>query len=57
MRSIRVAAFMLVVGIAGTAQAQTATPVKKGTVEKVSVRGAALEGNLEGDSPARDVYI
>jgi len=26
-------------------------------VEKVSVRGAALEGNLEGDNPARDVYI
>ena len=39
MRSIRVAAFMLGVGIAGTAQAQTTTPVKKGTVEKVSVRG------------------
>ena len=58
MTSIRCAAFVLaLVGFAGLAHAQTNAPVKKGTVEKVSVRGAALEGNLEGDNPARDVYI
>jgi enterochelin esterase-like enzyme len=30
---------------------------QKGTVEHVKVHGAALEGNLEGDSPDRDVFI
>src|SRR4026209_80550 len=56
MKSIRIA-WVLIVGLAGTVHAQTSAPVKKGTVEKVSVHGAALQGNLEGDSPARDVYI
>jgi enterochelin esterase-like enzyme len=31
--------------------------MKKGTVEKISVHGAALQGNLEGDSPDRTVYV
>ena len=39
------------------AAAQSTAPVKKGTVEKVSVHGAALQGNLEADSPDRDVFI
>jgi len=30
---------------------------RTGTVERVKVRGTALEGNLEGDSPERDVTI
>ena len=31
--------------------------VKKGTVERIKVHGKSLEGNLEGDSPDRDVFI
>src|SRR6188508_2420541 len=57
MTSIRRFAWVLIVGLAGTVHAQTTAPVKKGTVEKVSIHGAALQGNLEGDSPARDVFI
>lgn len=30
---------------------------RRGTIEKVAVRGKALEGNLEGDSPDREVSI
>ncbi len=30
---------------------------KKGTFEKIKVHGKALEGNLEGDSPDRDVFV
>jgi enterochelin esterase-like enzyme len=50
-----VAAFA--VGLATFSSAQTNAPSKKGSVEKVSVHGAALQGNLEGDSPDRDVFI
>src|SRR6188508_2306019 len=57
MTSIRRFAWVLIVGLAGTVHAQTTAPVKKGTVEKVSVHGAALQGNLEGDSPDRDAFI
>jgi enterochelin esterase-like enzyme len=39
----------------GDASAQTA--VKKGTVEKVSVHGNALVGNLAGESADRDVFV
>jgi S-formylglutathione hydrolase len=48
---------VLTIAVAVPALAQTGAPVKKGTVEKVSVHGAALQGNLEGDSPDRDVFI
>ena len=47
----------LFVGFASQAPAQTSAPVKQGSVEKVSIHGAALQGNLEGDSPDRDVFI
>lgn len=30
---------------------------KTGTVETIKVRGKSLEGNLEGDSPDRDVFV
>ena len=39
------------------AQAPAAASALKGTVERVKVHGKALEGNLEGDSPDRDVFI
>lgn len=32
-------------------------PAKKGAWEKIKVHGKSLEGNLEGDSPDRDVYV
>ena len=33
------------------------SPAQKGTIEHVKVRGAALVGNLQGESPERDVFI
>ena len=41
-----------------TAQ-NSAKPVtqKQGTLDKIKVHGKALEGNLEGDSPDRDVFV
>src|SRR5712672_751025 len=37
--------------------AQSTAPVKQGTVEHIKVHGKSLEGNLEKDSPDRDVFI
>jgi enterochelin esterase-like enzyme len=39
------------------AQTQAPSPVKQGTVEHIKVHGKSLEGNLEKDSPDRDVFI
>jgi|SRR5579871_125092 len=39
------------------AHAQTSAAQKQGTVEMIKMHGKALEGNLEGDSPDRDVYV
>ena len=30
---------------------------KKGTVERIKVHGKSLDGNLEGDSADRDVFV
>ena len=38
-------------------KAHSAGAVKKGTLEKIKVHGKSLEGNLEGDSPDRDVLV
>ncbi len=35
----------------------TPAPEKQGTVEHIKVHGKSLEGNLEGDSPDRDVFV
>ena len=43
--------------LTSTALAQAPAAAPKGTVERVKVHGKALEGNLEGDSPDRDVFI
>ena len=32
-------------------------PERPGSMEKITVHGKSLEGNLEGDSPDRDVYV
>jgi S-formylglutathione hydrolase len=47
---------ILAVSSAGFLIGQTAA-VKTGTVERIKVHGKSLEGNLEGDSPDRDVSI
>ena len=52
-----VVSLVLAAFVAGPLSAQTNGPVKKGTVEHIKVHGAALEGNLEGDSADRDVFI
>jgi enterochelin esterase-like enzyme len=39
---------------AGAGTPATTTP---GTIEKITVHGSSLEGNLEGDSPDRDVTV
>ena len=44
--------FCLVISITTSVFAQN-----KGTVEHIKVHGKSLEGNLEGDSPDRDVFI
>src|SRR5581483_9996943 len=38
-------------------RAQDAAGTKKGSWEKIKVHGKSLEGNLEGDSPDRDVFV
>ena len=53
-------AVMLDVSVAGTlrAQGRGGRPTGgTGTVEHITVHGKALEGNLEGDSPDRDVTV
>src|SRR5207248_1292572 len=44
---------VLALSLASPVFAQT----KKGTVEHIKVHGKSLEGNLEGDSPDRDVFV
>jgi S-formylglutathione hydrolase len=47
----------LAAAMAGILLAQTGEPARKGRFERVKVHGKSLEGNLEGDSPDRDVSI
>lgn len=51
------AAACLVLFAASGARAQRADEAKKGSWEKIKVHGKSLEGNLEGDSPDRDVFV
>jgi enterochelin esterase-like enzyme len=44
---------LLILGLA----AATGFAQNKGTVEHIKVHGKSLEGNLEGDSPDRDVFV
>ncbi len=52
MESAAAAALLLALSGAAALHAQT-----KGTFERIKVHGKSLEGNLEGDSPDRDVSI
>src|SRR5213596_3492487 len=51
MKSVCYLVLSLVLAQAANAQAP------KGSVEHIKVHGKSLEGNLEGDSPDRDVFI
>jgi len=42
---------------AAPSRAQNGSEANKGSWEKVTVHGKSLEGNLEGDSPDRDVFV
>ncbi len=46
----------LAVSLAGSPKGPVKGP-SKGTVERIKVHGKSLEGNLEGDSPDRDVIV
>jgi len=47
----------VMVSVAPESTAQTNDAGKKGSWEKIKVHGKSLEGNLEGDSPDRDVFV
>jgi len=47
---------VLLLAATGPVHSQSAAPAR-GTVERIKVHGKSLEGNLEGDSPDRDVSI
>lgn len=48
---------LLTLGWTAAAYAQTSGAAPSGTVEKIKVHGASLEGNLEGDPADRDVFV
>jgi enterochelin esterase-like enzyme len=47
----------IVVGTIAMLHAQSAVPARGAGVEHIKVHGQALEGNLEGDSPDREVTV
>jgi S-formylglutathione hydrolase FrmB len=59
MKSIRLVCQLLMgtVLVVSGALAQNGATASQGTVEKIKVHGKSLEGNLEGDSPDRDVFV
>jgi len=50
-------ALALLLGLALLYKGSQAGTTRHGSVERIKVHGASLEGNLEGDSPYRDVSI
>jgi len=55
-RSLPVATALAVI-LSGAVLSQAGEPVHKGRFERIQVHGKSLEGNLEGDSPDRDVSV
>jgi hypothetical protein len=47
----------VLLGAASIVMAQSEEKTPHGKIERIKVHGKALEGNLEGDSPNRDVSI
>jgi len=56
-RAAALAVMALAAGADALVFAQAAGGAEKGAVERVKVHGASLEGNLEGDSPDREVLV
>jgi enterochelin esterase-like enzyme len=58
MRNItgRLACLLLLAGAIFASDPLLAQP-PAGTLDRIKVHGASLEGNLEGDDPARDVFV
>jgi enterochelin esterase-like enzyme len=56
-RAAALAVMALAAAMGGLIVAQDAGGAKKGAVQRVKVHGKALEGNLEGDSPDREVLV
>jgi len=52
-----VTAAMVAVALAGAASAAQSAGSPQGSIERITVHGRALEGNLEGDSPDRPVVV
>src|SRR5206468_7126141 len=48
---------VLILASAAPMHSQATSPPRSGAVEHIKVHGASLEGNLEADSPDRDVTI
>lgn len=48
---------VFIVGVSALPAPQSDGPAKQGTVERIKVHARSLEGNLDGDSPDRDVSI
>jgi enterochelin esterase-like enzyme len=57
MRRACALAFMGLAACSGLSFAQAAGDLRNGTVKRVKLHGKTLEGNLEGDSPDRDVLV
>jgi S-formylglutathione hydrolase len=55
MKPVLLLPTLLLLGHAAAGQSQTDVP--HGTVQRIQVHGKSLEGNLEGDSPDRDVAV
>jgi S-formylglutathione hydrolase len=49
--------FILVLGVPTGSFFGQSAPERHGSVERIKVHGKSLEGNLEGDSPDRDVSV
>jgi len=56
-RAAALAVMALAAGRGALIFAQPEGDAKKGAVERLEVHGKALEGNLEGDSPDREVLV
>lgn len=58
MTALSFALCLALVAVVACAFIKMATgQMKQGTVERIKVHGASLEGNLDGDSPDRDVSV
>src|SRR2546421_7156 len=55
--AVTVVAACAVVLLLPEGKAQRGGEANKGSWEKIKVHGKSLEGNLEGDSPDRDVFV